>query len=222
MRASIVLSLALSTAVLGNPMMPSGSGQGVPGASQGGLGTQQMSTSKQAQGYADNRGPQEQDDLRKAQQIGAQVMDQNPQIPQSNVRAGVHSGGSQGANQVTLQVPAHPGQYSPPSSGNPGQSGVGSAAAHVPAQDTGYGGPARIDPTRPIVTKPDPGTGQQGNKDQGKTASYYPPGDYPLPGQPPRKRDLSSVRRELLRRNLAMRELLERDLMASANYFDWE
>ena len=235
MRASIVLSLALSTAVMASPapLVPSSGSYGssgggyssssrstpsygyngqVPGAATSGLGAQRMSTSNRAQNYADNppagtTQPQAQAQLQRAQDATQQVMQQNPTIPQATVRAGVHSGGSTGKDMATVQMPAQPGQYQPPARPqDQGLSGAGSVAAHLPVK-TGPGGEGQLDNTRPIQTLPAAGAGNVANKDSGNTASYNPARPYPYYGDGGQyqKRDLALTPEILLRAEILRR-----------------
>ncbi|MCJ1331385.1 hypothetical protein MMC10_008075 [Thelotrema lepadinum] len=206
MRYSLVFtSLVLSTTVLSNPIY-------IPGAERVSGTTQRLSSSNQAENYAANNGPQAQAELRKGKEVGQQVLAENPDIPEANVRAGKHSGGSQGADQVTLQVPAAGTQYAPPSKGP----GTGSVAAHVTAQP-GPGGREQVDQSKPVTTMPQPGATPPNvpNANQGKTASYNPA--HPVPPTGPVKRDLGKllearITEEIMRRKLLRRELLQMQL----------
>ena len=235
MRTTALLSVALSSVVvLGNPMFPSGGGGGrsypeqtsggqsgygytANGAAQAppGSGPQRGSTTNQAQGYADSHG--ESANLDDGKRISQNVFGstQNQQVPTYNVRAGPHDS-SQGPSYVTTQVPADPRVYQPPPK-NAGPYGAGTVAAHIPTAPT-PGGTQQADPSRGIITQPPPGS--VANQDRGKTSGYNQ--DNPNPRY--RKRDLDEavvMRRELVRRGLAIRELLEREL-ASSGYWGWE
>ena len=202
MRYSLVFtSLILSTSVFSGPVK-------VPGAETvAGNPSQRLSSSNQAENYAAKNGPGAQQDLQKGKEVAQQVMAENPNIPEANVRAGKHSGGSQGADQVTLQVPAAPGQYNPPPKGP----GAGSVAAHVTSQP-GPTGREQIDKSKPIVTQPIPGAAppNPANPNQGKTSSFNPANPVPLNGpvtgtpKPPIKKS-KTMRRDLGRRAVKAR-----------------
>ena len=192
--------------------------------SGGGYGSQRISTSTQAQNYANRQGYVAQNNLYQGQRVTAQAMNlpQNRGIPQANVRAGPHDS-SQGPSMVTAQVPADPRMYQPPAR-NTGIYGAGSVAAHIPTIQS-PGGTARIDPNRPTITQPGAGLGNKGNKDLGKTASYNP--QYPYYGGY-KKRDLETgvddaavIGNQLLNGQIAMRDLFGTELM-SQNYWDLE
>ena len=239
MRTSVILSLALFTAVFGNPMFsPSGGGGGQgggqggggqnPGGWQshgvdpGGFGAQRASTAGGYQNYA-NRNPQEQPTLEAGQKTTQQLMEEHPEYYQANLRKGPHTDGSQPQRVSTIQMPAD-GSHPPPTdrSGNPvaqGPSGYGTVAVHQPTHPDGS-----LDHSRqPVVL---PGQGNPGNKDQGKTTSYDPQNPMNLPHQPPyRKRSLErrsdfGVRKELLKRPLAIRDLLEQELVSNGFHLD--
>ena len=202
-----------------------GYGQSIPEVQHGsGYGTQRGSTSQAATNYG-SRGSTQQQNVQDGSRI-AQSYFGNPtnrDVPQYNMRAGPHSGGSQGGSgdrgYTTVQAPANPRYYDPPPR-NAGPYGAGSVAVHIPSAPT-PGGTQRFDPSRPAVTQPRPG--QQANQDTGKTSTFNPNNPYRSSTW---KRDLGSVPdivagKEVMRRGLAIRELLERELLSPSGR-GWE
>ena len=172
MRVSIALSFLLPVIVSGLPV-----GTTIPGAAQVPGTSQRISSSKQAENYAAKNGQQAQANLVKSKQVAQQVMQENPNIPEANVRSGKHDFGSQGVAMNTIQMPAQPGAYHPPNKGT----GAGTVAVHVPSVP-GPGGVEQIDRNRPVITQPIPNQGKPANANQGKTASYNPSNPVPLNG----------------------------------------